>query len=182
MLSKLIAFGLCALTLIAAAPSQQLIISCAIWESSPATPLGSAAHFGIILGVYRIVNQAAQGVLTAGLNGWNLTFGAKIRKYRYQCLDVGERTVGQCSGKVVAVDGDSAILGVHRDRIRAASRRSELGHDPSSAPALTGGGTQRAWCCIELAKETLVMPELRAQQGTSAHAGDVNMDADKSKE
>ncbi|KAJ6548557.1 hypothetical protein B0H19DRAFT_1265372 [Mycena capillaripes] len=79
MFSKLIAFGLCALTLAAAAPSQQLVISCAIEESSPAT-LGSAAHFEIVPGVYRIVNQPAQGALTAGLVNQPVIF-SKIREF-----------------------------------------------------------------------------------------------------
>ncbi|KAJ7485716.1 hypothetical protein FB451DRAFT_1168945 [Mycena latifolia] len=65
MFSKLLAFGLCALSLVVAAPSQQVSISCAVEQSGPAT-LEHGAHLGpgIAPGVYRISTKA--GVLQAG--------------------------------------------------------------------------------------------------------------------
>ncbi|KAJ6570896.1 hypothetical protein DFH09DRAFT_1362524 [Mycena vulgaris] len=73
MFSKLLAFGLCALTFAAAAPSQQVSISCVIGQSAPATQLSTSTG-PIPPGRYRIINQAGRGLLKSSDEGAPIIF------------------------------------------------------------------------------------------------------------
>ncbi|KAJ6552598.1 hypothetical protein DFH09DRAFT_1167092 [Mycena vulgaris] len=93
MFSKLLKFGLCALTLTlaAAAPSQQVSISCAISQSGTSL-LGSK---GIERGVYRIVNEVGEGVLkayrpfTPVLISKNMEFPVTLQQWRVEPTEEG---------------------------------------------------------------------------------------------